>query len=229
MPQADVDALVARFLSRGIQILAHANGDAAADQLIRAVASFAAHSFYWGDWHRDSVLGVERAYRISPARSALRKEIPFTFHNDAPVVPPDVLRLIWAGVNRRTRSGDILGPQERISVMAAIRAVTVNAAFQNFEEDRKGSLETGKVADLVVLSANPLEVHPEALADIVVEETFSRGRSIYRREPSSGTMSSTVIRPRGVHLDLASLHLVGSTNWAAPRRDAAGDFPRRTP
>ena len=96
--------------------------------------------------------------------------------------------------------------------MAAIRAVTVNAAFQNFEEDRKGSLETGKVADLVVLSANPLEVHPEALADIVVEETFSRGRSIYRREPSSGTMSSTVIRSRGVHLDLTSLHLVGSTN-----------------
>ncbi len=222
MPQADVDGLVARFLSRGIQILAHANGDAAADQLIHAVATFgastplgdhrsvmihsqvvredqldrlkdlgivpsffAAHSFYWGDWHRDSVLGAERAYRISPARSALRREIPFTFHNDAPIVPPDVLRLIWAGVNRRTRSGDILGPQQRISVMDAIRAVTVNAARQNFEEDRKGSLEKGKVADLVVLSANPLEVAPEALANIVVEETFSRGRSIYRRTPDA--------------------------------------------
>ena len=126
MPQAEVDALVARFLTRGIQILAHANGDAAADQLIHAVTSsaathalgdhrtvmihsqvvredqldrlkelgivpsfFAAHSFYWGDWHRDSVLGVERAYRISPARSAIRREIPFTFHNDAPIGGPD--------------------------------------------------------------------------------------------------------------------------------------------
>lgn len=223
MPQEQVDALVERYLSRGIPVLAHANGDAAADQLIEAVEKtgakhelgdhrtvvihaqvtredqldryaelgmipsfFSAHTFYWGDWHRDSVLGVERAERISPMRSAGRRGIPFTVHNDAPIVPPDMVRLLWASVNRRTRSGDILGPQQRIDVLTALRAMTSHAAFQTFEEDEKGTLEVGKLADLVVLSANPLEMAPEELLGLEVVETFSRGRSVYRADHRDG-------------------------------------------
>lgn len=219
MPQEQVDALVERFLSRGIPVLAHANGDAAADQLIEAVQKagaqhdlgdhrtvvihaqvtredqldryaelgmipsfFSAHTFYWGDWHRDSVLGVERAERISPMASAQRRGIPFTVHNDAPIVPPDIIRLLWASVNRRTRSGDILGPQQRIDIATALRAITAHAAYQTFEEAEKGTLEVGKLADLVILSANPLETAPEDLLELEVVETFSRGRSVFRAD-----------------------------------------------
>lgn len=216
MPQQEVDSRVAGYLDAGIPLLAHANGDAAADQLIHAVKAagsrrelgdhrtvmihsqivredqlddlavlgiipsfFVAHTFFWGDWHRDSVLGPERADFISPARSALDRGIRPTFHNDAPIVPPDVMRLVWTGVNRRTRSGDILGPLERVSVLQALRAVTLNAAYQSFEEDDKGSLEVGKLADLVILESDPLATDPATLEDIAVIETFSHGRSIY--------------------------------------------------
>ena len=59
---------------------------------------FSTHCFYWGDWYVASVLGRERAYRISPARSAQRRGMRFSLHNDAPVVPPNILFLIWSAV-----------------------------------------------------------------------------------------------------------------------------------
>ncbi|MCC5884901.1 MAG: amidohydrolase [Gammaproteobacteria bacterium] len=143
---------------------------------------FAAHVFYWGDWHRDSVLGPERAARISPTASSLRRGLPFTLHNDAPIVPPDMLRLIWAATHRETRSGQILGETQRISILDALRAVTINAAHQSFEEDQKGTLTPGKQADLLVLSANPLDTDPEALLELEVLRTVSRGVTVYDAE-----------------------------------------------
>ncbi len=140
---------------------------------------FSAHTFFWGDWHRDSVLGIERASRISPAASTLRRGMPFTVHNDAPIVPPDMIRLLWATVNRITRSGATLGEAQRISPLEAIRAVTANAAYQYFEEDTKGSITPGKQADLVVLSENPLKVPPETILEIRVLETISRGKRVF--------------------------------------------------
>ena len=116
---------------------------------------FSAHTFYWGDWHRDSVLGPERALRISPTRSTLARNMPFTVHNDAPVVPPDMMRLIWATTNRLTRSGQVLGEAQRLDALEALRAVTANAAYQSFEECCKGTLTPGKQADLVMLSRDP--------------------------------------------------------------------------
>ncbi len=212
-------ALIRDYLSRGIPMQIHANGDAAADMLINAVAAavaddpvedhrtvmihaqtvredqldrmqalgiipsfFAAHVFYWGDWHRDSVLGPERAARISPTASSLERGLPFTLHNDAPIVPPDMLRLLWAATHRETRSGRILGEAQRIEVLEALRAVTINAAHQSFEEDRKGTLTPGKQADLVVLSANPLDTAPEALLELQVLRTVSRGVTVYDAE-----------------------------------------------
>jgi predicted amidohydrolase YtcJ len=149
-------------------------------QLLGIVPSyFSTHTFFWGDWHRDSVLGPERAARISPAASTLRRGMPFTVHNDAPIVPPDMIRLLWSTVNRITRSGETLGEAQRVSVLEAIRAITTHAAFQYFEEDSKGSLTPGKQADLVVLSENPLNVPPETILEISVVETVSRGTTVF--------------------------------------------------
>ena len=143
---------------------------------------FVAHTFFWGDWHRDSVFGPKRGAFISPLNAALEHDITFTIHNDTPIVPPDMMRLIWAGVNRITRTEKVLGPDQRVTVMDAIRAVTINAAYQHFEEDSKGSLEVGKLADLVVLSENPLEVDPLTIKDIQVLETYKEGKRLYQKE-----------------------------------------------
>ena len=156
-----------------------------ADQLDRAAelrvvpSFFAAHAFFWGDWHRRS-FGARRADDISPLRWAIARGVPFTMHNDAPIVPPDVLRLVSIAVNRKTRSGRVLGPGQRVTVREALHAVTLGAAYQYFEEDTKGSLTAGKQADLVVLERDPLTADPGAIERIRVLETFSRGRSVYR-------------------------------------------------
>lgn len=219
LDNAEVDNFVKSAFSNNVPVLAHANGDAAADQLISAVVSankelgtadrrtvmihaqtvredqiddmqsegiipsyFVAHTFFWGDWHRDSVFGEERAMRISPLKSSVVRNMPYTTHNDTPIVPPDMMRLLWAGVNRITRSGKVLGEAQRVSPLEALKSMTINAAYQFFEEDRKGSIEPGKLADLVILSANPLKVEASAIKDIQVEETIKEGETVYRRE-----------------------------------------------
>jgi len=144
---------------------------------------FSAHTFYWGDWHRDSVIGPIRAARISPTRSARERGIPFTIHNDAPVVPPDAIRLLWATVNRQTRSGQTLGADQRVSALDALRALTANGAHQYFAEHERGTLAPGKLADLVVLSADPLEIDPQRLLELEVVETVSRGQRVFPAHP----------------------------------------------
>jgi predicted amidohydrolase YtcJ len=140
---------------------------------------FSTHTFYWGDWHRDSVFGNERASRISPTSSTLKRGMPFTVHNDAPIVPPDMIRLLWSTTNRLTRSGKVLGPDQKISTYDALKAMTINAAYQHFEEDIKGTIEVGKLADLVVLSADPLSMPSESLLDLQIVSTFSHGKEIF--------------------------------------------------
>lgn len=159
-----------------------------ADQLDRAAelgvmpSFFSAHTFYWGDWHVRS-FGEERGSNISPMRWAMDRGVPFTVHNDASVVPPDMMRLVSISVNRKTRSGRVLGPHQRATIQEALHAVTLGAAYQYFEEDTKGSITVGKQADLVILEENPLTADPDDLEFIKILETFSRGRSVF---PSSG-------------------------------------------
>lgn len=141
---------------------------------------FPMHTYYWGDWHRDSVLGPERAENISPTGWLMSRGMMFTSHHDAPVAKPDSMRVLSATVSRRSRSGDIIGPRHRVPAPTALKAMTIWAAYQHFEEARKGSLEVGKLADFVVLSANPLEADPEKLADLKVVETIKEGASVYR-------------------------------------------------
>ncbi len=146
---------------------------------------FSLHTFYWGDRHRTIFMGPERAARMSPAASALERGVPFTIHCDAPIVPMEPLRLVWSAVNRRTRSDFVVGPDERISVMEALRAVTATAAWQHFEEGDKGSIEAGKLADFVVLSESPLE-RPEAIDEISVLETWLGGERLYTPDSAEG-------------------------------------------
>jgi predicted amidohydrolase YtcJ len=141
---------------------------------------FPMHTFYWGDWHRDSVLGPRRAENISPCGWALRRGMRFTSHHDAPVAHPNAMRVLSATVTRRTRSGDILGPDQRVSVDVALKAMTLWAAWQHFEDDRKGSLAPGKLADMTMLSDNPLTIAPDRLANIAVVDTFKEGRLVHR-------------------------------------------------
>ncbi len=141
---------------------------------------FTNHVFYWGDVHREN-LGVERASFISPLHSALQQGIIASNHTDSTVTPIDPLALLWSAVARTTRSGQILGAAERVSVYDGLRAMTSNAAYQYFEEASKGTLEPGKRADLVILDRNPLAVEPTELREIRVVETIKDGESVYRR------------------------------------------------
>jgi predicted amidohydrolase YtcJ len=141
---------------------------------------FTVHAFYWGDVHLAN-LGQERAFFLSPMRSAQKRGIRFSNHNDFMVTPVDPMFMIWSAVHRISRNGVVIGPNERVDVWTALRALTIDAAYQYFEEDTKGSLKPGKLADLVILSANPLKVEPMTIKDITVEETFKEGETVYRR------------------------------------------------
>lgn len=141
---------------------------------------FPMHTYYWGDWHRSSVLGPERAERISPCNSARKLGMIFTSHHDAPVANPDAIRVLSATVTRVTRSGYVLGPEERVDTLTALKAMTIWPAIQYFEEANKGTIEPGKLADFVILSANPLAVKPEELITLKIVETIKEGKSVYR-------------------------------------------------
>ncbi|WP_418115008.1 amidohydrolase [Vibrio scophthalmi] len=143
---------------------------------------FPAHTYFWGDYHRDSVLGPWRASNISPMGWANSVELPFTIHMDAPVLFPDMMTNMWSAVNRVTRSGDTLGEHHRISAYQALESITKIAAYQNFEEQEKGTIEVGKRADLVILDRNPLEVVPQDIKDVRVLETIKDGKTIYQNE-----------------------------------------------
>lgn len=200
-----------------LQILAHANGDAACLLFIEAVETvakeypvikhlrpvmihaqfldaqdikraakagiiasfFVAHVYHWGDVHCENV-GIKRAATISPAATALKNGLLFTFHQDSPVIMPDMLETVWASVQRSTKQGRVLGKEERIGVYDALKAVTINAAYAYFEEETKGSIHAGKQADFVVLDQNPLKVPVDDLRHISVWQTYKNGRLLYQ-------------------------------------------------
>jgi predicted amidohydrolase YtcJ len=140
---------------------------------------FPMHTFYWGDWHKDSVLGPERAAYISPTRDVLDAGMVFSSHHDAPVANPDSMRVLSATVTRVTRSGKVLGPDQRVTPYEGLKAITIWPAYQHFEENIKGSIEVGKQADFVILSADPLAVDPLAIADIKVLQTINDGQTVF--------------------------------------------------
>jgi predicted amidohydrolase YtcJ len=140
---------------------------------------FTPHVHFWGDMHRDFLLGPERAPRIASMKSAIERGIPYAIHNDPPVSPPNALQSMWVAVNRLTTSGQVLGPEQRITPEQALLAYTRQAAVVLGIEEVVGTLEPGKYADFVVLSDSPLEVDPMNIKDIKVEATVMNGEITY--------------------------------------------------
>lgn len=137
------------------------------------------HTFYWGDWHRDHTVGPVNADNISPTGWVRARGMMFGSHHDAPVAFPNSMRVLDATVTRRTRSGDILGPDQRVDVMTALKAMTIWPAWQHFEEAQKGSIEAGKLADFVILSDDPTAVDPETLDQLRVLATTKEDAVIF--------------------------------------------------
>lgn len=216
------DEKVYRFIltamQDGQQLLAHCNGDAAAEQYITQFEKakkehpeldtcrpvmvhaqlvqeaqlermkkigmlpgfFVAHTYYWGDIHIEN-FGSERAGKISPAGTAGRLHLPFTFHQDSPVLPPDIFKTIWCAAVRVTKSGTELAQEERVSVYDGLKANTIYAAYQYGEEREKGSISEGKRADLIILDRNPLEIPVDEVKEVTVLETIKDGVAVYHR------------------------------------------------
>jgi hypothetical protein len=214
----DVQKIVDSAFANNWQLKAHANGDAAADQLFRAIGKasakygnedrrnilihgqlirmdqldsikkydivaslFPMHTFYWGDWYKE-IIGPDKAQQISPIKSALKKGIRVTSHTDAPVAFPNMMMILWTTVNRVSRTGTVMGPDEKLTPYEALKSITIWGAEQFFEEEKKGTLTVGKLADMVVLDKNPLKVDPMTLKDIVVLETIKEGKTIYEKK-----------------------------------------------
>jgi hypothetical protein len=213
---ADAQKWVDMAFKNKWQLLVHANGDAAIDELIATVAKAKAkypnnsartvlihgqylrkdqvpqlkklgifpslypmHTFYWGDWHRQSVAGPKRAENISPTGWVLKDGMKFTIHSDAPVTFPNSMRILDSAVNRTTRSGYVLGRQQRLSPYVALKAMTIWSAYQHFEEASKGTLEPGKLADFVILNQNPLKIAPAKIINIKILETIKEGKTVF--------------------------------------------------
>ena len=225
--------------ANNIQTITHANGEAASDLLIAAIANatakhgkadrrhvlihgqferedqvdsfvrlgvipslFPMHTYYWGDWHREHTVGPELADNISPTGWYLKRGSIFTSHHDAPVAFPNSMRILDATVTRRSRSGDIIGPAQRVSVDEGLKALTIWAAYQHFEESDKGSIEKGKLADLVILSDDPTAVDPETLDQLEIVETIKEGQTIYVR----GQKKADLIRKGNKDLMNTAMH-----------------------
>jgi predicted amidohydrolase YtcJ len=139
---------------------------------------FTNHIYFWGDLHYSTLLGPDRARDMDPAGSAQRLGIPFSLHSDASVTPVDPLLAMWTASARKTMSGRVLGPEERITVAQALHAVTLGAAYLLGQDDKKGSITTGKLADFTVLDKNPLDVRsPDDLRRIKVLGTVMGGKA----------------------------------------------------
>jgi predicted amidohydrolase YtcJ len=154
------------------------------DQLDRYVeyniipSFFTEHAFYFADAHIRQ-RGREQTRFLSPMRAALDRGLRPTNHTDFVVTPLDQMFMMWTAVNRVARSGEVIGADQRVTPLEALKAITIDAAHQYFEEADKGSIEVGKIADLVILDRNPLIVDPMAIKDIAVSETIKEGRTVY--------------------------------------------------
>ncbi len=142
---------------------------------------FPMHTFYWGDWYKQ-IVGPEQAAQISPMRSILNTGLHATSHTDAPVALPNLMQVVWATVNRTSRSGTVIGPDERVTPYEAMKMVTLWGAEQFGEQATKGSIMEGKLADLVVLSDNPITMDPAKISQVQVLETIKEGKTVWVRD-----------------------------------------------
>lgn len=156
------------------------------DQLVKYKAYnitpsfFTNHAYFWGDVHVEN-LGQERAFFLSPVHTADSLGIVYSNHTDNIITPINQIFTVWTAVNRQSRSGNIIGPNERATPYQALKALTINAAYQVFDDKIKGTLTVDKLADLVILDQNPLKVDPMKIKDIMVTETIKEGKTVYKK------------------------------------------------
>ena len=140
---------------------------------------FVGHVYYWGDVHVRN-FGADRGSHVSPVKDAYDRGLVVNFHQDTPVTKPKMFHSVWAAVNRVTRGGNVIGPDECVGVYDALKAVTINAAYQYGEEDSKGTLTAGKRADMIIVDENPMTVDKMKLKDINVLVTIKDGEIMYQ-------------------------------------------------
>jgi hypothetical protein len=150
---------------------------------------FTNHVFFWGDVHVEN-LGEERASFMSPMKTARALGLHMTNHSDFLVTPLNPMFILWTSVNRSSRTGQVIGPAERVTVLDGLKALTIDGAYQYFEEGRKGSIAAGKLADLVVLTANPMKLDAGAIKEISVTETIKEGKTVFKRETPAVAQSN---------------------------------------
>ena len=213
-PYEVLAAKVAQATQAGVQIFAHVNGDAAIDDLIRAVREsgitaaddrrpvpihsqfqredqlddyvelgltpsyFTNHTYFWGDVHATN-LGPDKAAFISPMKAAVERGLVVSNHSDFTVTPLDPFLILWTAMARTTRTGTVLGPEQRVDAYVALQALTTGAAYQMFEEERKGRIAEGLLADFVILSADPVATGVDGVRDIRVVETIKEGVTVF--------------------------------------------------
>ena len=141
---------------------------------------FTNHTFFWGDVHRSNI-GETRAAFISPMKSAMDAGLKATNHSDFNVTPLDPFFMLWTSMARTTRSGYVLGPDQRIDAWRGLQALTINPAWEYREETRRGSIAPGKLADFAIVSDDPLRTSVDKIRDIQVVETIKEGKTIYTR------------------------------------------------
>ncbi|WP_411339019.1 amidohydrolase [Sphingopyxis sp. J-6] len=143
---------------------------------------FSNHSWYWGDVHRTN-FPAEVVDFISPLRSARAAGLIASNHSDYSVTPLDTRFMLWTSMARVSPTGVVSGPAERLNAYEALQALTTGPAWQVFEEDRKGRIKPGLLADFVILDKNPLTTPVDGIKAIKVRETIKEGRSVWRATP----------------------------------------------
>jgi len=149
-----------------------------AEQLAAAGISVSANPFYlWalGDKYAEVGLGPERAHYISRLGDLERNQVPVSFHSDLPMAPASPLTLAGVAASRITAAGNVLAAEEKMSIHAALRAITIEAARAIQQQDSIGSIEVGKQADFTVLEQNPYEQEPQNFSDIGIWGTIVSG------------------------------------------------------
>ncbi|MBB1089652.1 amidohydrolase family protein [Lysobacter sp. SG-8] len=177
------------------------------------------HTFYFAETHIAN-RGKEQGSYISPMRDAIDAGLRPTNHTDFVVAPLDQMMMLWSAVNRVSRAGAEIGPSQRVTAYEGLKSMTEWAAEQYGEQDSKGTLEVGKLADLVILDRDPLQVEPMAIRDIRVVETIKEGRTIY---PASAgelpPLNVTVTDPDKTYswtthvCDMAGVNTAGGRTW----------------
>ncbi len=176
------------------------------------------HTYYFADAHIAN-RGNEQAMYISPMRDAIDAGLRPTNHTDFVVAPLDQMFMLWSAVNRISRAGEKVGADQCVSVYEGLKAMTQWAAEQYGEQEMKGTLEVGKLADLVILDQDPLKVHPMAIKDIKVIETIKEGSTVFPMpaegfaQPNAPVESNLSVSWRRHVCDMAGVNTAADKTW----------------